>query len=343
MNCKPCNFQHFCVLAALIFCASLAQAADNEIEARLARIEAMPPAEKADLLKNHERFSQLTPAEQEKLRTLAAKVENASDADRLKMIMQQYTQWLATLSVGQRAELRSLPTQERMQRIRELVSAQQREEVKRLINVQVTEKDLEHLRDFAKDYIASNIDEFTKLVPREMLPRLGRMNSEERGKVVLFSIGRHIDRFEFPAPNDEKLKELKSKLSKPAAKAFSKVEQPREQTRLVLTWLRTAAFARFHRPPSDEELKEFYTSKLSPEQREELDGLSVEDSKRKLLEFYRHYTLRRRWNGQRPGGGQTGGPSRGGSRPPGGPGRPGGGPPQRDRNGGDRGDAPPSP
>lgn len=316
---------HF-ALAILLVGASCF--ADDLLDERLARIEAMSPAEKSALLKNQERFSQLTPQEQEKLRTLAGHIESSPDADHLKQVMAQYTQWLSTLSVGQRAELRSLPAKERIERIRKLIAEQQREEVKRLTNVQVTDEDLNHLRNWAQEYLIDHIEEFTKLVPREMLGRLGSVKMEDKGKIIMFAIARRLDEYPFPAPEPEKLTELKGRLSKPAVNALNKVGEPREQTRLVLTWLRTAAFARFYKAPTDEELQEFYRDKLSQSQRDELDGLSVEEAKQKLQEFYRHYTQRRRWG--RPGGG--------GPRPPDGRDNSGGRDGLGGRGGPDRGD-----
>ena len=70
---------------------------------RRARIERMSPAEKDQLLRQQQRFLQLAPTEQLRLRSFATELEKAPDAAELRQVLDQYCQWLLTLPVLERA------------------------------------------------------------------------------------------------------------------------------------------------------------------------------------------------------------------------------------------------
>lgn len=322
-------------LIAFLPLPAKAQTDASEISGRLARIEAMSEAEKSELLKNQARFSQLSKAEKDQLRGLQRDLQASPEREQLEAAMQQYSQWLASLTTGQRAEIRSLPTKERIDRVRELVSIQQREQLKTLANVQITDEDLEHLKSWAKNYLTSRSTEFMKLVPREFLPRVQNDSLESKYRALMFIMYRRVDDYPFPIPSEEELADLMNGLSAPAVASLHKIKQPREQTRLALQWIRVASYSRSFPTPNEDELQRFYKKHLSSKDREELDGLSAEDLKSRLLEIYRQHLVRRKWNDMRPGGRPRSGngnrPPPGGPRPPG----PNGKPPERRKPPGD--------
>src|SRR5690348_12827459 len=75
-------------------------------EQRKQEIAGKTEAERARLMRNFKAFRELDTAEQEKLRLLDAQLkEDARNQGNLRAIMNQYYDWLATLTPGQQDDL----------------------------------------------------------------------------------------------------------------------------------------------------------------------------------------------------------------------------------------------
>jgi len=87
------------------------------------KIEAMTPAERAQLKRNYEKFQKLSPAEQQRLRTLHEATRSQPELNR---VMHAYDAWVKTLSPWEQEDLRKADTtRERMELIRKFRSQQQ--------------------------------------------------------------------------------------------------------------------------------------------------------------------------------------------------------------------------
>ena len=111
------------------------------ISARRARIEQMSAAEKQLLREKKDRFDQLTEHEQDKLRLIHNQLEGDPDSERLTRVMENYFEWLKTLSPGQRAELLELGVDERIARVKFFHQEQQSQYFRRLIATQLPAAD----------------------------------------------------------------------------------------------------------------------------------------------------------------------------------------------------------
>ncbi|WP_339684291.1 hypothetical protein [Gimesia maris] len=86
------------------------------------KIEAMTPAERAQLKRNYEKFQKLSPEEQQRLRKLHEATRSQPELNR---VMHAYDEWVKTLSPWEQEDLRNAETtQERMELIRKYRSRQ---------------------------------------------------------------------------------------------------------------------------------------------------------------------------------------------------------------------------
>lgn len=93
-------------------------------EQRRQQIAGMSKSERARLKKNFEKFNRLPPQEQERLRKLDRDLRQNED---LRPVMKDYIDWLDTLSVGERGDLRSETAPDhRAALVRSLVDEQHR-------------------------------------------------------------------------------------------------------------------------------------------------------------------------------------------------------------------------
>ncbi|HBL42190.1 hypothetical protein [Gimesia sp.] len=87
------------------------------------KIEAMTPAERAQLKRNYEKFQKLSPAEQQRLRELHEATRSQPELNR---VMHAYDAWVKTLSPWEQEDLRKADTtRERMELIRKFRTQQQ--------------------------------------------------------------------------------------------------------------------------------------------------------------------------------------------------------------------------
>ncbi|MBX9788634.1 MAG: hypothetical protein K2Y37_06935 [Pirellulales bacterium] len=98
---------------------------------RRAQVAGYAPAAKNRLARNFERFERLDPAEQARRIELEAALAADPRESELRETMHRYQQWLKSLSSSQRAELRTLPIDNRVARIGELRHAQEVEAARR--------------------------------------------------------------------------------------------------------------------------------------------------------------------------------------------------------------------
>jgi len=131
-----CSFRTLAAAAivAMVACIpSIAKAADDDgLAERKARIDQLDDTAKDQLRQKAERFAKLEAAEQERMRALHEQIEAAPDRAQLEATMQRYSEWLATLTPVQRAELADLEPQARVEKIKQLRDKQADQSSKQL-------------------------------------------------------------------------------------------------------------------------------------------------------------------------------------------------------------------
>jgi hypothetical protein len=297
------------------------QYAIDEIQELIDQME----SQKVSLLRlNYEKFLQLSPDEAQALSELHRNLNQRSDSDRLKKVMNSYYDWLIRLGTSEThggmatvAEILDLPVDERLQRIYRIRSDQIREAFGRWGATRLpNDEDVEVLLNWFDLSINTNQqqirEQFTTTVPeflqrqnananisREALARFARRQSIRQIVAALFRIDRTI--VENIIFQDIQL--LLNGLSLEAQTILLEYE-PEEQKELVMNWIDAAIQAKSTIP--EDKLQEFYES-LPARKRDELDQLSIEDWNATLTQMFweqnRDSRLFREWENQIFGGG----------------------------------------
>jgi hypothetical protein len=268
--------------------SSPAVTGDDVLADRRQRVEQMSPAEKQELWELQQRFYRLDPEQRDRLRQLHAEMENQPEAERLRAIMARYANWLKTLPAGERAELLSLPPEERIAQIRAIVQRQATSQMRYLVADELSDRDLAAIVFWMKDIVRRREPEILQKLP--MLPRgmLDAMGPEQRVETMVRAIHQRFGlRPDLLRPTAEDIQRLKEQLS-PAA--VGRMEQAREEgqlTELAENWIRAALAGRRGGPPVDRaELERFYREELDEDEREFLESLPRERMHSRLMLLY---------------------------------------------------------
>lgn len=323
----------------------LASRALAELETRL---DELSPTDRDELPKKKERFDNLSRDERERLRTLHTNLVRHEQGDRLYGVATRYALWLRSLPAGERAELLSLPPEQRLERIRDIRRKQDEQRVRELVHTPLQQGDLQVVRAWLGEYAEAHKQEIFSKLSSEMQQRMRSDPEDMRRRFAMMLMpGRHGGP-RLPVPTDEEIERLRGRLSNEAQQALDSLDTSDKKLDLIVHWTRAAIWSRMVGPPaSPEELEEFFATKLDSKRRDELEKLPKEQFDQRLQWEYRMHKFRNRHGGFRPPfqWGPNGPPGRfrgdnGGGRPPGprptGRERPGfGGPPPRggDQNG----------
>ncbi|OHB81645.1 MAG: hypothetical protein A2V98_06845 [Planctomycetes bacterium RBG_16_64_12] len=344
------------IVVPLGFLGSAAARAEETLAERRARIERMSPAEKAELRRAQERFAALDGAEQQRLRELHEKIEADARSEALWDVVEQYCEWIKTLTPSERAELLELPPAERIDRMKALRKQQAErkaqfaemrarwrgEQIRKLLPEQAKHEDVGRLIRWIDEYLARIGPGLVEALPeprrQQVEEELAKAKDDSARRCEIFGWLWLLQQLREPEkppqlePGD--LDQWRSQLSEAARKWFE--EKPLdEQRQLVGNLIRLTILGqyvyRYSGPPpwavSDAELREaskFLGNQIKPEAREWLLSRPREEQRRALWWQY----LRSKWPEDMPEGppgppGWMGRP--GGFRwPPGGPPQPGG-------------------
>jgi hypothetical protein len=318
---------------------------------RIERLQRLSPFDKEELAQKKERFDKLSAAEQARIRALHANLVRHDEGDRLYGVATRYAQWLRTLPSGQRAELLSLPPEQRLERIRVVMQKQDEERIRELVHTRLKPEDLQAVGTWLREYVEAHKREVFDKLSTDMQQRMRADPDGMRRRFGMFLAmpGRHGG-VRWPPPTDEEFERLRGRLSDEAREALDSVDTADKKLGLVMHWGRAAMWSRMAGPPpTREELEQFFAHKLDSKRRDELEKLPREQFDQQLQWEYRMHKVRTRLGefrqpfhrGPDGRGGRYRG-DHGGPRPPGprplGRDRPGFGPPSR---GGEQNGPPP--
>jgi hypothetical protein len=271
--------------------------------------------------------------------------------------MVRYHEWLSGLRSSQRADLLSLPPDERITRIQQIVREQEHRKFAELLEKELPANDLtsiskwlEELWDKVSKKIEANEKEIRASLGSEHRAFLEQISDVQQRRRIM-TMGMLLGRFDSTESSlkgllfmQEELPRLREQLSARGQGLFDQAEGTTEQMALVRQWIRAASMSRRKALPrvSDETLEAFRRGelatesnpefKLKPEDQERLEHLSGERLKQQLKWYYYRYRGDLEPGGSSRSGsrlGRGGGGRRGSSRP-GGSGRPR--PPERGGN-----------
>lgn len=149
-------------IIGLISCGHLAHT-EESLEARKSRIEQMDAEEKETLKTKFNRFRTLDSQRQQKLREMHLQLSKQPE---LRQTLESYFNWLKTLTVSEVAELKTMPIEGRIRRIKWLQNQPPRAE-KPPVNLKgFSMDDIHAARRWAMNYIRKHDVEITNLRPK---------------------------------------------------------------------------------------------------------------------------------------------------------------------------------
>lgn len=283
-------FARLAVLISLVALGAAPAPTAEELAARRAKIDAMDPATRQELLRRYERFSQLSAEEQQRLRDLQAEISADPNSERLHRILERYHEWLKTITPSQRAELAELPYDKRVERIERIQRHQKIGQRLESLAPQDTPAIMRWIYDLAKKYgddVVADMDERD----RDRFARLDR-SAQQRWLVFrIFGGRRGSQRQSRVTPDD--IERLAVRLSDGARAELAADGSPEAQRRLVGAWVygtlyRSGSWRGDRRvnPLIGEELLEFLQDEVPPAERERLLKKPREEMLRELRKMY---------------------------------------------------------
>ena len=263
----------------------------------------MPPEDKVELAAKLDRFAELSPAARDRL--LQARAEHC----RAPIAPSSSGRWpimQCGFNVARRAqqlELRQLSTAERLARVQALVG-----EVAREPRWQLSLEDERALQEAVLAYVA----ERKEFIRREN-PELQQRLAERPTAIVALTI------VQMEMSDEESRKRLQDRLTarlSPAAQDYLESLRDRQQRRQLWRWMYEAVQPKL----GPKELEEFFTNKLTNDEREQLLAMPLPEMEDRLRQMYMGSQVGLRegdWGG---GFGRPGEFGRGGRGPGGRPG-----------------------
>jgi hypothetical protein len=277
------------LLAGLSAGVTLLPGAESLEESRR-ELEGLSATEKLDLQQKEQRFTRLSPQEQDRLRKLHRDITQDAQAGHLQHLMEHYTRWLNTLPSGQRAEVLSLPPQERIAKIKQLMRQQATTGFGHLVSQELTDEDLEAILAWLDELVARREKELLAKNP-QLEERLRPISDPRRRRMMLYWSLRFRSLRDVVPPDPDDLERLKEHLSPKARQAMEKAAAAGNLAELAQRWTQAALFSKKALPPVDpEELRRFYHEKLDARQREYLESLPAQRMQFVLtMMFYGQY------------------------------------------------------
>ena len=273
-------------------------------------LERMTDAEKQALLQKKQRFDELSAEDRHKLEQLHDELAQAPDCDRLRSVLDRYYQWLRTLPPGERAQLISLPTDERLTRIREIMKSQEGQRFRMMVDGSLSQDDKQVIQRWLDEFAARHEEEILAAMADDRFrEKMKELDPEKRRLILSGVIWRPGN--EMPRPTAEDRLQLSESLSREAREMLARASNDEERDRVLNNWIRAATFSRMWKQPSAEELEEFAKNRLSPPQRDYLESLPRDrmfDELRKMYYRDRIPPDRRFGSGMRRGRGPGPGP-----------------------------------
>lgn len=319
---------------------------------RRSEIAAMSPADQQELLRKQERFLALPQEEQERLRKLQHAIDADPKADRLRLVLRNYHEWLKSLSPSERIELNERPPAERVAKIKQIVHRQEAARRHAQSVELLSRRDMNGILEWIEDIAWQHREKLVSEMSDRMRSWFEKENKERQRRLLLHMA---LDRARggdgrkaMVNIGEADIQRLSQRLSEKPKAELAKRENLQEQRKLVGGWVFSSLIERSESgrssrrgaPLPEADVAQFFERELSARKRDELMGLSPSKQREELRRMYwqreRGESTFRGGPGPRPDGKfgprrgpGEGGPPRDGDRPR----------PEKPRNPGD--DAPP--
>jgi hypothetical protein len=295
------------VVGAMALCVSVAWA-DTYAE-RAAKVQGLSEADKTALLAKKQRFDELKDSEKQRLRQLHEQLSAAPDAAQLQKVMGRYCDWLKSLEPTERATLLSMEPDKRIERIKEIVSRQEHRRFSDYVTFYLPENDRQAIYKWLDDYVGSHEPEILEDLDRDDRRRVREMDDEKaKRRMLIFRLAFRRPGSKLPFPSSHEIETMLAGLTEATQKRLPEAGAEDRKARaneLVVAAIWSIAAP----PPSEEELRKFYTG-LKVEDRARLDAMDREAMQKELRKM--HWYARMRGGS---GGGFRGGAVKGDDGP----------------------------
>jgi hypothetical protein len=289
---------------------------------RAAQVASLSSEQKAELLRKKDRFDKLTDVEKERLRALHAELSASSDAAALSSLMGRYCNWLKGLAARDRDEVLSLPADERIKRIKEIVSRQEAQRFSEYVTYHLPKSDQDAIYQFLDSFVAKHEKEIVDRLREDDRRRVKNIEEDKaRRRTLIQRLPMRRFDSKMPFPSNEETDQMVLSLSK---ETQSKLDAPGATGRgdRVRELVGAAIMSIAMPPPSEDDLLKFFAS-LPSEDKGRLEEMDPEKMQQALRYKYRAMQFQSGgragpWGGWR-GDGQRRDDSRGPRSPPGPP------------------------
>ncbi|MCU0962451.1 MAG: hypothetical protein MUF48_20325 [Pirellulaceae bacterium] len=265
---------------------ALGQTADESFEQRQAHLQSLSDAEKFHLLQDYRRFQELPTAEQDRLRQLHQQLTNDPDREQLEQVLERYYNWLRSLTPPERAEVLSLPADQRIERIRALMRTQDARRFRMMVGgFMMSPQDLTTIHEWFDQFLDEHAQAILATLPDEQYARLKQEYDPQRDRNLLRFLYFRNPSPELPRPSREDEARLQARVSKPAQEVLA-LAGDEERSRVIQRWTGAAALSRLRTNPSVEELQQFAQESLSDAERFRLESLPRDRMYRELRMLY---------------------------------------------------------
>ncbi len=262
------------------------------------QIGKMDDAKKSELVQKRHRFDELSPDQRSHLRQLYAQLSQDPQHDRLMRVLQQYSDWLKTLPAGQRAQLLSIPSDQRITQIKKIMRSQEAQRFRMMVDGRLSRQDMRTILDWADQFIKDHEKEIYAQLPKQR-ERPKTTDPARRRRIMAFFVFRNTS-LNLPRPSSDDLDRLSKLISRDAREFLTKLDDDDERARVLNTWIRAATSSRFRQPVSRQQLAKFATERLNAEQRDFLESLPRDRWLRELHNLYYQDLNRRSRDSHRP-------------------------------------------
>jgi hypothetical protein len=265
----------------------------QDIPSRRRRVASMSLDEKEQLLRSEDRFRGLTLENQQLVRRLYEDLRNDHDSQRLRAIMHDYYEWLKPLSPLSADELAKMPSDKRIDFIKNRIRQEQLREGGR----RPDRKDMEALWKWMGNHAVQHEKTLLASMPESQRKQFHDSSKPWQHRMLF---GQMLQRWQAanagelpPMMTEKDLAELLTKLS-PETRKRLEGKPPVEQWKLVAGWMRQGPRRsdedrRMHGPlpkEEDERLAEFFEKNLSAEERDRLLAMPGEEMQLRLQKMY---------------------------------------------------------
>lgn len=276
-------------------------------EARRARLEAMPPNRKEELLSKKKRFDGFPREQQERLRQLHEDICRDPDAEELQHVMLRYSEWLRALPAERRAELYRLAPNERVAAIKKTLEEQERQRFQEMVR-RLHPDDVDVIKRWWGELVQRDTQSLLNGLSPEDQQRLEDMEDPWARLFEAFRLHRkqspekNLQPSDLVNLTDADIRQLQSQLSKPAAEMLREIKDSESRSAAVKDWIRVLKFSRDVPRVSDEELQRYLRERVDAKTRDYLENLPRE---RMMGQLRWMYFAHRYWSRGGEGGGRS--------------------------------------